>query len=144
MKAISLWQPWASLWLSPAKIHETRHWRTHHRGPLLVHAAKRFDKLDEDDALVDICWREFPNMNIPTGALLGIVNIVACVPTESFPPAHRADDDYVCGDFAEGRWAWRRSVTFVVFDAPIPYKGRQGLFDVPDDVIPAGILWKMP
>jgi hypothetical protein len=40
MKAISLWQPWASLWCSPRKIHETRHWPTNNRGWMLVHAAQ--------------------------------------------------------------------------------------------------------
>src|SRR6266851_1649200 len=44
MKGISLWQPWASLWCSRRKVHETRHWRCRHRGWLLVHAAKRFEK----------------------------------------------------------------------------------------------------
>ena len=48
MKAISLWQPWGSLWLSPAKRHETRHWQTRHRGKLLVHAAKKLVECDEE------------------------------------------------------------------------------------------------
>jgi hypothetical protein len=43
MKAISLWQPWASLWVSGRKIHETRSWRTRHRGWLAVHAARRIE-----------------------------------------------------------------------------------------------------
>lgn len=40
MKAISLWQPWASLWLTPRKIHETRPRRWNHSGWLAVHASK--------------------------------------------------------------------------------------------------------
>jgi activating signal cointegrator 1 len=55
MKAISLWQPWASLWFTDSKIHETRHWSTRHRGPLYVHAAKRpIRESDLSDRLIEI------------------------------------------------------------------------------------------
>src|ERR1700686_4960464 len=52
MKAISLWQPWASLWCSTRKVHETRRWPTSHHGWLAVHAAKKLvsdcgEELDE-------------------------------------------------------------------------------------------------
>src|SRR3989339_577320 len=40
MKAISLWQPWASLCAVGAKLYETRSWSTSYRGPLLICAAK--------------------------------------------------------------------------------------------------------
>ena len=41
MKALTLWQPWASLIAVGAKTIETRSWSTAYRGPLLIHAAKR-------------------------------------------------------------------------------------------------------
>ena len=41
MRAISLWQPWASVVALGSKRIETRHWSTGHRGPLAIHAAKR-------------------------------------------------------------------------------------------------------
>ena len=34
MKAISLWQPWASAVSVGSKRIETRHWSTNHRGPI--------------------------------------------------------------------------------------------------------------
>ncbi len=40
MKAITLWQPWATLVAIGAKRFETRSWSTHYRGPLAIHAAK--------------------------------------------------------------------------------------------------------
>ncbi len=148
MKALSLWQPWASLWLTNAKIHETRHWPTRHRGPLLVHAAKRpIDECDGDE-LDRICIRLFGagyRTEMPRGALLGIVHVVACVPPAqvgigSLPPGapyDRAehDDDRACGDWSEGRFAWRRGA-YSSF-APIPYVGHQGLFTVPDSNLAA-------
>ena len=39
MKALSVWQPWASLLASGAKKYETRSWATHYRGPIAIHAA---------------------------------------------------------------------------------------------------------
>lgn len=41
MKAISLWQPWATLIATGAKQIETRSWATSYRGPIAIHAAKR-------------------------------------------------------------------------------------------------------
>jgi len=39
MKAITLWQPWASLLACGAKKYETRSWATSYRGPIAIHAA---------------------------------------------------------------------------------------------------------
>jgi activating signal cointegrator 1 len=41
MKALSLWQPWASLVALGIKTIETRSWETKYRGPLAIHAAKK-------------------------------------------------------------------------------------------------------
>ena len=42
MKAITLWQPWASLIACGAKKYETRSWATRYRGPIAIHAAKKY------------------------------------------------------------------------------------------------------
>src|SRR6266404_4850893 len=104
MRAISLWQPWASLWCSTAKVHETRHWPTSHRGWLVVHAAKR--RIDDfsGDRLDDICDGEFGphwGMELPRGALIGLVNVIACKRTEELVfNTDDEKDDYECGDFS--------------------------------------------
>jgi len=41
MKAITLWQPWASLLATEAKQYETRSWATKYRGLIAIHAAKK-------------------------------------------------------------------------------------------------------
>jgi len=139
LKAISLWQPWASLWLSRHKRHETRHWATRHRGKLLVHAAKHFER-DVDRDLAELLKDEFGRdwaRDLPTGALLGIVDLEDCIATEELRPVdpeRMADDaisDLVCGDFGDGRFGWRRGPTFIRFRDPVPYRGYQGLFNVP-------------
>ena len=40
MKAITVWQPWATLLGTGQKHNETRSWRTNYRGEILIHAAK--------------------------------------------------------------------------------------------------------
>ena len=137
MKAISLWQPWASLWCSEAKIHETRHWPTSHRGWLLVHAAKRRIDDHAGDRLDDVCdglWGHHWGLELPRGTLIGMVNLVGCVSTDTMPTGHQSSEDYECGDFSSGRYAWRRAA-FKVFAEPISYRGQQGMFEVPDNVL---------
>lgn len=41
MKALTLWQPWASLVSLGVKSIETRSWSTDYRGPLAIHAARK-------------------------------------------------------------------------------------------------------
>ena len=48
---LSLWQPWASLIAIGAKHIETRHWKTDYRGPIAIHAAKRWTQEEIDFAL---------------------------------------------------------------------------------------------
>ena len=41
MKALTIWQPWASLLACGAKRYETRSWPTKYRGPIAIHAAMK-------------------------------------------------------------------------------------------------------
>lgn len=79
----------------------------------MVHAAKRFEKdFALDDPLRLILDDEFGthwSQYLPIGALIGMVNVVDCVPTTTpFGDAAASDDDRVCGDFSAGRFAWKR------------------------------------
>jgi len=145
IKAISLWQPWASLWLSPNKIHETRHWATPHRG-WLVHAAKRIET-DVDTDLLGICNDAFGGhwvRDLPKGAIIGMVDLLDVIPTAKLY-AQRGDDltsddrvDLACGNFEHGRFGWRRG-TYWVFREPVRYRGLQSLFKVPREVVASAI-----
>jgi activating signal cointegrator 1 len=73
LKAISMWQPWGSLWLSPNKPHETRHGQTRHRGRLLVHAAKKLVKDVDAELAVENEFGRRWQMDLPTGAIIGMV-----------------------------------------------------------------------
>lgn len=140
MKALALIQPWASAWCSPAKIHETRSWRTHFRGWLLVHASAT--RIPRDigpslDAVMDEHFGPHWGLELPRGALIGMVNVVDCVAsTDIYRLGYRDhdNDDWVCGNFEPGRWGFKRD-GWKVFKEPITWKGARGLFDVPDSVV---------
>lgn len=127
MKAITLWQPWASLCFTGWKNHETRHWPTFYRGPLAIHAAKRPCPIIDGD-LEELLTDEFGGhwaMDLPRGAVLGTVRLANCYSTEAFD----ADaPERLCGDWTPGRYAWRFEDQ-TLFDRPIPAKGAQGFFE---------------
>src|SRR5207302_1698550 len=87
MKCLSLWQPWASLVVLGAKRIETRSWSTQHRGPLAIHAAKKWEP-NKILALID----EEPYRsalgehrgNLPLGCILGTVNVTDCFELDHF------------------------------------------------------------
>jgi hypothetical protein len=139
MKAISLWQPWASLWLTPRMRHLTRHWSTSHRGWLAIHAAKSWER-DLSLGLRDLLKEEFgPDWqdSLPMGAVVGAVELIEVVPTEQVYGDMLDDtalDDLLCGDFSPGRHAWKRGA-FRRLPTTFPFVGKQGFFEVPDEVM---------
>jgi activating signal cointegrator 1 len=131
---LTLWQPWASLWLGP-KIHETRGWATKHRGLLYVHAAvRRIRRADMSDELISLCEDEFGGhfwTELPRGHIVGTVRIVDCIPITPEQTLLASPDDRICGNWTPGRFAWRRDPK-VSHVGPWPYKGKQGLFRCDD------------
>jgi len=116
MRALSLWQPWASLIYDGRKTIETRHWEMLYRGPLAIHAAKRIEKDACEDFGYD--WR-----TISSGAVLCIVNVKNCV---RFPHPLAPPDKY--GDFQEGRFGILMEIV-EKFEQPISAKGMQGIWN---------------
>lgn len=154
MKAISLWQPWASLIAIGAKRFETRSWATNYRGPLLICAAKTIPvskirpALREPvlkDALRRLIIPTHPQPSptavfltevavklLPSGVALCIVDLVDCIRTENLIEDYRADIPF--GDFSYGRFAWKLE-SVRAFKEPFPVRGAQGLFKVDDSLI---------
>ena len=135
MKALSLWQPWASLMAAGGKTPETRGWPTAYRGPLAIHAAKR--PMDAETRQLYLEWIEDGVLTVdlgplPYGAIVAVVDLVDCIHTEDVAvDVFKREWDF--GDFGPGRWAWvTRNPRRV---GPIPWRGAQGLFEIPDGVI---------
>ncbi len=145
MKAISLWQPYATFMAHELKLNETRSRLTHWRGELAICSAQRtfypceFGHEVEDlvDRLGHIWMKENKlkprgqrELFLPKGYVVCVVNVVACKPTEEVNPSPL---ELVLGDYRPGRFAWitrecRKLKT------PVPVKGKQGFFNLPTDV----------
>lgn len=121
MKAISIRQPWAWLIVNGYKDIENRDWPTHYRGRVLIHAGL---KVADDKHMANVLLKnqykniEIP-MELPAGGIIGSVEIVDCV--------DKSDSPWFFGKFG-----------FVLKNPQrcdfIPYKGKLGLFNVPDDL----------
>jgi len=111
MKAISLWQPWASMIAYGKKTIETRKWSTSYRGDLLICSTKK--------PIVD---------DLPCGKALCIVKIQACVRMS------KQHEERACCPTYDGAWAWILSDIRPI--TPFEVKGSQGFFEV-DTGVPA-------
>ena len=133
MKIISLWQPWASLMAHGHKQIETRSWPTSYRGPLLIHAAKRWTAEEADYHRVfqrTLCV-EF---DVPLGCIVGLVHLAAVDRTEDMVD-YLDEPELSFGNYSTGRWAWTTNLTPVLIDPPIPLRGQQGLWDAPPEIV---------
>lgn len=132
MRAITLWQPWATAMALGLKLCETRSWATTYRGLLAIHAGKRLEK---DDARIML-----PGVPMPLGVVLGAVELVDCLMmtkgawrSSVLLGAGIAIDDQTqserdWGDWKIGRFAWvTRPVVW--FREPVAAVGHQGLWD---------------
>lgn len=83
MKALTIWQPWASLIACGAKRYETRSWQTKYRGPIAIHAAaKDPNKLPLMGEAFEQAVREEINASkcprwyfMPTGAVIATAEL---------------------------------------------------------------------
>lgn len=147
MKAITIWQPWASLLAHRVKLHETRSWETAYRGPIAIHAAtikvpqvlKRCFPEEKDrmmfyDAIakgLHECYTtaevERVLNELPTGCVVATANLVGCHKITSIQRAYAVDNvELALGDWTPGRYAWEFSDMKLI--TPVPAKGKQGMW----------------
>jgi len=114
-KALSIMQPWAALIVHGLKDIENRSWSTRFRGPVLIHAGKKFDDLAQDDVDADIhpvtgdpSFEVPDGVTFPTGGIVGVAEIVDCVAASASP--------WFVGEFG-----------FVIRNArPLPFRACRG------------------
>lgn len=135
MKAVTINQPWAWAIFHAGKNVENRSWQIHHRGPLLIHAGKSrtwYDAEDPDDWFEAFGVRLPAWDDLPKGMIVGAVRLVDCVQADPglpyFLPGRGANV------WAEGPWCWVLANPRAAPE-PIPFRGAQGLFDVPDSIL---------
>lgn len=135
VKALTLYQPWASAIAFGAKSIETRSWRTDYRGPIAIHAAAR-----RPEDLADYHGRAFAARELerragrisalPLRAFVAVAELVDVIPTHLLNPEPL---EAAFGDFDPGRYGW------ILADVrrlpePVPYQGARGLWEVPTAV----------
>lgn len=135
MKILSLWEPWASCMVLGHKLWETRSWSTSYRGPLAIHAAKNTTAIKdetpaelEEDAMDHGVTLGLPK-EWPLGCIIAVVDLYDCVKTEIAKPG---PVEAILGNYMPERFAWQtRNLRRV---KPVPFRGMQGLKDLPVDV----------
>lgn len=150
VKAISLWQPWASLMLISTeyrKQFETRAFDTTHRGVLLIHSAMKFPReylaLAREEPF-KTALKDDPLWSIRRGHILGAVNLAnthrLLDGTKEKILAGRPHEE-AFGNYKNGRVAWE-CPDAVRFKEPFYWKGLQRFFNVPArSVLLATELW---
>jgi hypothetical protein len=138
MPAITLWQPWATMIAIGAKRVETRSWRPPARlvgQRIAIHAAvtrRAVHLVDEQPFRAALQRAELdgllPDDAVPLGAVVCTAVIERVDPVEHVAPFV----DWVeiaLGDYSPGRFGWRL-VDVEPLREPLPWKGRQGWFEV--------------
>lgn len=116
MKAITLWQPWASLIADGLKQIETRPRAWGYEGVIAIHAGLLVDPV--------ACQRfGYAAETIPRGAVLAIAYKS---PSLQFPHALCPPDIY--GDFRPGRYGYPL-MNISKLAAPLAAKGKQGFWE---------------
>lgn len=120
MMALTLHQPYAMFVESGYKEVETRNWYTGYRGPLAIHASKRWTQemmFEMDQLLLEASVPIDLVRNVSLGSVVATCHLVACIPTDdvertaqklkpAFEPRHGWEIERTLGNYAPGRWAW--------------------------------------
>lgn len=133
MKAITVYQPWASLLASGMKQYETRSWKTDYRGPIAIHAGKKaFLSSNVSFLVLEEFNRRFPQgMDmLPLGCIVATAELVACHKVDKAFLQTLTETERLLGDYMLGRYAWEFSDMMAI--DPIPTKGFMKLWNWTD------------
>lgn len=149
MKAITLWEGWASAIRAHLKHIETRSWGTSYRGNLLIHASSAWGRTQRD--AFQPLMRYFVDGFYPhLGMFVARATLDDCVQVVSVAgnavnvnrgPADAGklplrmilhDREFEFGDIRPGRWLW--ILRDVKRTGLVPARGHQQLWDAPDDI----------
>lgn len=127
MKALSIHQPWADLIIQGKKTLELRNWTVKHRGPLAIHASQTIDESACRANGID------PH-HLSAGVVIGIVELVDIIPLDENSYKVRNQEHLSTEIFKPTLYGWK-VMNPIVLEKPVPFTGRMGLFNVPEDLI---------
>lgn len=136
MKAVSLWQPWASYVPEGIKYYETRSWYTSYRGELLICSAKKKSKdlADHHDRIRSQYALNMPDFyDLPFGEVVALVTMTDCIKMNTTFILQQPEEEIATGDWTVDRFAWKLENIRKPKRA-IAVIGKQGFFDVDVDL----------
>ncbi len=150
IKALTIYQPFASLLAVGAKKFETRSWKTSYRGRIAIHAgAKSFEAvmrmyfpigsdLDDGKKFAKEMQRFVNPSNLPLGAIVAVADLVSCwrmyrtgsvvFCMRNGEPFYPSEREKLFGGWADGRFAWELQ-NVKLLDNPVKIVGHQGLWN---------------
>lgn len=128
MKVLSIKEPFASLIKNKIKFIETRSWKTNYRGEIYIHASISSWKIltERDEKLKKL----LKDNTLQYGNIICKCNLVDCVyMTKEYVENIKNNNpqEYLCGDFQEGRYAW--VLDNIESIEPIKAKGELGIWN---------------
>lgn len=153
MKAISLWQPWASAIALGVKKIETRSWKTRELGEIAICSAQKrtpelaeiFKELLEAHAAARRAFEDLvgldnlgafgrvPFDSLPFGKVVAVADLNMVGDVEFFDLDKVSEQEKAFGDYSAARCLWFfKSVKRLA--TPVPVIGRQQMFNLPADV----------
>jgi hypothetical protein len=134
MRAISLWQPWASAMAMGIKQIETRSRRFNKVGDLAICSTLQIPDIEPE------LFKEVKRLKImesetfQLGAVLCVVEVYGCCEVEKLIQLGKvSEQEKMFGDYSKGRFGWVTK-NLRTLKKPISVKGGQGFFFLPPDV----------
>jgi len=120
IRCLSIRQPWAWAICVGEKTVENRGWTTKHRGRIAIHAGANPENLQE---LKNALSQQPPSGMFALGYIIGTVNLVDIVEYH----------DRIGCMWAGGPQCWMLEDP-ILFEDPIPTRGRQSLYRLPEEI----------
>lgn len=143
MKALTLWQPWASAIAAGLKRVETRGWSTAYRGRMAIHAAKCtpsehltfFDSISDRDRAAFGALGIRSRAELPTGCIVAFADLYACVKMDEPLLSITTEEEQRWGIWTLGRYGlYLRNIE--TLRQPIPVvRGWQKMWEW-DGIVP--------
>ena len=158
MRALTIYQPWASLIAAGVKQYETRNWATKHRGPIAIHAGlKKYNDygflgdevINKMEAALIASGKSYLIFDLPFGAVIATAELVGCWEIAEDPEGpflcvewdgkngdHELivkGDELLFGDWTPGRYAFEL-LNVKLLSTPVYCRGKQGIWNIGEDL----------
>lgn len=136
IRAITIWEPYASCLAQNIKKIETRNWKTKYRGLLLIHAASR--RLSTPEKNLQAKLRELSiEPKLHPGCIIAKGVLTNCIEITSKMIEAENKLEISLGNWYKGYFAW--ILEDIQQIKPIPTQGKQRLWIPDNNIIQASL-----